>query len=48
VTTNPSFADTLATLRRVLWRDPIISMFGKWSAHYKISKFLIAALEKVA
>ncbi|MFA5866253.1 MAG: transposase [Phycisphaerae bacterium] len=46
--TTPSFQDALAALRRVLWRDRIISMFGKQAVHYKISKFLIAALEKAA
>jgi len=46
--THPSFADALATLRRVLWQDRIISMFGKRSVHYKISKFLIAVLERAA
>ena len=44
--TNPSFADARAALRRVLWQDRIISMFGKRSGHY--TKFFIAALEKAA
>jgi hypothetical protein len=46
--TTPSFQDALAALRRVLWHYRIISMFGKQAVHYKISKFLIAALEKAA
>jgi hypothetical protein len=46
--THPSFQDALATLRRTLWLDRIISMFGKPFVHYKITKFLIAALEKAA
>jgi hypothetical protein len=45
---RPSFQDALAALRRILWQDRIISMFGKPSVHYKITQFLIAALEKAA
>ena len=46
--THPSFADALAALRRVLWRQQIISRFGKASVHYNISKFLLDALERAA
>ena len=46
--THPSFADALAALRRALWRDRIISMFGKHAVHHKIFQFFIAAVEKAA
>jgi hypothetical protein len=46
--TTPSFPDALAALRRVLWRDRIISMFGKHLVPARISNFFIAALERAA
>lgn len=45
---HPSFPDALAALRRVLWQDRIISMFGNHAVPSRISKFFIAALEKAA
>jgi hypothetical protein len=45
---HPSFADALARLRGVLWRDRIISMFGKRAVHDKISRYLLPALERAA
>lgn len=45
---RPSFQDALAVLRRVLWQDRIISMFGNHAVPSRISKFFIAALEKAA
>jgi hypothetical protein len=46
--THPSFADALAALRRVLWRDRIISTFGKHAVPHKIFQFFIQAVEKAA
>jgi hypothetical protein len=48
IKTHPSFTDALAMLRRVLWQERIISRFGKGSVHYKISEFLLPALERAA
>jgi hypothetical protein len=38
--------NALTALRRARWRQPIISVFETSSVHYRISKFLIAALER--
>ena len=46
--THPSFADALAALRRVLWQDRIISMFGKHTVPHHVFQFFIQAVEKAA
>lgn len=45
---HPSFQDALASLRRHLWGQRIISMFGKRLGHDKNLAVLFAALEKAA
>jgi hypothetical protein len=45
---RPSFADALASLRRVLWRERIKSMFDNSIIHNKITDFLIAELSAAA
>jgi hypothetical protein len=45
---HPSFQDALAGLRRCLWRQRIISMFGKRLGHDKNLEVLFAALAKAA
>jgi hypothetical protein len=42
--TCPSFQDALASLRRVLWRRRIITMFGNHTVPARITEFLIDAL----
>jgi hypothetical protein len=44
----PSFQDALATLRRVLWRKRIITMFGNHTVPARITEFLIDALAPAA
>lgn len=44
----PSFADALRCLRRELWQDRIITMFGKASVHDHKFEFLIEALATAA
>ena len=44
----PSFADALCCLRRELWHDRIITMFGKSSVHDHKFEFLIEALATAA
>ena len=46
--TTPSFADALSSLRRVLWRQQIKSMFGNRIVHDKNYEFLIEALASAA
>jgi len=43
-----SRSPTPAVLRDVLWRQRIISVFGKQAGHYRIPKFLLGALEPAA
>jgi len=45
---HPSFADALATLRRHLWRQRIISMFGERLGHGKNLNVLLEALARAA
>jgi len=45
---RPSFADAIACLRRVLWRERIKSMFGNSSVHDKKFEFLLEALAPAA
>jgi hypothetical protein len=45
---HPSFLDALATLRRHLWRQRIISMFGKPFGHNRNIETLLAALSRAA
>ncbi len=45
---TPSFADALRCLRREIWRERIIAMFGKKSAHDHKFEFLIDALANAA
>ena len=46
--THPSFQDALAHLRRHLWRQRIISMFGKRLGHDKKTEVLLEALARAA
>lgn len=45
---HASFQDALARLRRDLWRQRIISMFGKRLGHDKNFDVLLAALTRAA
>jgi hypothetical protein len=45
---TPSFADALCCLRRELWQERIIMMFGKSSVHDHKFEFLIEALSTAA
>jgi hypothetical protein len=45
---TPSFADAIACLRRVLWRERINRMFGNLSVHDKKIQFLLEALAPAA
>jgi hypothetical protein len=45
---HPSFLDALAALRRHLWRQRIISMFGKPFGHNKNIAVFLAALSRAA
>ena len=46
--TTPSFADALRALRKVLWRQRIIMMFGNCAVHDKKYQFLLEALAPAA
>jgi len=46
--TTPSFADALRALRKVLWRQRIIMMFGNYAVHDKKYQFLLEALAPAA
>jgi len=46
--THPSFQDALASLRRHLWSQRIISMFGKRLGHDKKTEVLLEALSRAA
>ena len=46
--TTPSFADALRALRKVLWRQRIIMMFGNFTVHDKKYQFLLEALAPAA
>jgi len=46
--TTPSFADALRALRKVLWRQRIIMMFGDYAVHDKKYQFLLEALDPAA
>jgi hypothetical protein len=46
--TTPSFADAMACLRRILWRERIYSMFGKSAVHDKNIRYLLEALAPAA
>jgi len=46
--THPSFQDALATLRRLLWRKRIITMFGNHTVPARITEFLMDALASAA
>jgi len=46
--TTPSFADALRALRKVLWRQRIIMMFGNCAVHDKKYLFLLEALAPAA
>ena len=45
---TPSFADAMACLRRVLWRERIKYMFGNSAVHDKKFQFLLEALAPAA
>jgi hypothetical protein len=44
----PSFADAIACLRRELWAERIIYMFGKFAVHDKKFQYLLEALAPAA
>ena len=46
--TTPSFADALRALRKVLWRERFIMMFGNFTVHDKKYQFLLEALAPAA
>lgn len=46
--TTPSFADALASLRRTLWDERFIMMFGDNAVHDKKYRFLLEALAPAA
>ena len=46
--TTPGFADALRALRKVLWRQRIIMMFGNNAVHDKKYQFLLEALAPAA
>ncbi|MBN1941717.1 MAG: transposase [Phycisphaerae bacterium] len=46
--TTPSFADALGSLRRTLWKERFIMMFGDHVAHDKKYRFLLEALAPAA
>lgn len=46
--TTPSFADALGSLRRTLWNERFIMMFGDHTVHDKKYRFLLEALAPAA